>query len=85
MQLVWPSLDHLPGYVAALERGWSADNARGDAAAREELEKIGRDAAAFVAGVVDREAKGGPITLPDGSTVARLPGYRRWLWDGCGF
>jgi predicted acetyltransferase len=24
--------------------------------------------------------------LPDGSQVARLPGYRRWLWDGafCG-
>ena len=33
-----------------------------------------------------REAKGPRITLPDGSSVARLPGYRRWLWDGefCG-
>ena len=29
----------------------------------------------------DREAKAGPITLPDGSQVARLPGYRRWIWD----
>jgi len=26
------------------------------------------------------------VVLPDGSTVARLPGYRQWLWDGdfCG-
>jgi len=34
----------------------------------------------------DREAKGPPVTLPDGSTVRRLPGFRRWLWDGefCG-
>jgi predicted acetyltransferase len=22
------------------------------------------------------------VTLPDGSTVPRLPGFRRWLWDG---
>jgi predicted acetyltransferase len=34
----------------------------------------------------DLEAKGPPVTLPDGSTVKRLPGFRRWLWDGefCG-
>ena len=34
----------------------------------------------------DREAKGSPITLPDGTKVKRLPGFRRWLWDGefCG-
>ncbi len=34
----------------------------------------------------DRAAAGAPITLPDGSQVPRLPGYRRWLWDGefCG-
>ena len=34
----------------------------------------------------DREAKGGPITLPDGTQVARLPGFVRWMWDGefCG-
>ena len=42
--------------------------------------------AAFVASCDDREAKRGPITLPDGSQVPRLPGYRRWMWDGafCG-
>jgi predicted acetyltransferase len=86
MQLVWPSQEYLPSYKAALERGWSADNVRGQVAAQEELDKIEEDAAAFLASLVDREAKGPRITLPDGSSVARLPGYRRWLWDGefCG-
>ena len=86
MQLVWPAGEYLSSYVSALERGWSADNVRGAAAAREELEKIAHDPARFFAELVDREASGPPITLPDGSTVPRLPGYHRWLWDGefCG-
>jgi predicted acetyltransferase len=86
LELVKPALGFVSEYKAALERGWSADNARGAAAAREELDKIATDPAAFVAQLDDPEAKGGPITLPDGSTVPRLPGFRRWLWDGafCG-
>ncbi|MEO8005453.1 MAG: GNAT family N-acetyltransferase [Betaproteobacteria bacterium] len=85
-ELVWPAAAYLPSYVAALTRGWSPDNIRGAAAAREELDLIAGDPDAFVAGLVDREAKGPPVTLPDGSQVARLPGYRRWVWDGefCG-
>jgi hypothetical protein len=35
MQLVHLGPEHLAGYVAALERGWSADNERGIEAARE--------------------------------------------------
>ncbi len=86
LQLVKPALEFLPEYKAALERGWSADNVREDAAAREELQKIATDPAAFVAALDDPQAKGGPIKLPDGSTVPRLPGFRRWMWDGafCG-
>jgi predicted acetyltransferase len=86
MQLVWPSAEHLSSYFAALRRGWSADNVRGSVAAAEELERIAEDPAAFLASMVDREARGGPVTLPDGSTVKRIPGFRRWMWDGefCG-
>ena len=86
MKLVVPSLVHLDGYADALRRGWSPDNVRLEEAAREELAEIARDPAAFVASLDDREAKGPPIKLPDGSKVARLPGYRRWMWDGefCG-
>ena len=86
MELVWPAQGYLASYVNALERGWSGDNVRGLAATKEELEEIARDPAAFIAGLVDREAKGPPIELPDGSKAQRLPGYRRWMWDGefCG-
>ena len=83
--LVWPTLEHLPSYVAALERDWSPDTLRPEAA-REELEQIAADPAAFVAAQVDREGAGPPVTLPDGTKMKRLPGYRRWIWDGefCG-
>lgn len=86
LRIVVPAPDHLPGYVAALRQGWSPDNVRGKPAADEELSKIDRDSTAFLGSLVDREAKGEPITLRDGSVVARLPGYRHWLWDGefCG-
>src|SRR5207248_7279025 len=81
MKLVWPSREYLPSYVAALERGWSPDNVRGAAAARDELARIAADANAFLASLVDKEAMGDPVTLPDGTKVPRLPGYRRWMWD----
>ena len=86
MQLEIPSLFRLDAYADALRRGWSPDNVRLDEAAREELEWIAEDPAGFVARLDDREAKAGPVTLPDGSQVPRLPGYRRWMWDGafCG-
>lgn len=86
MQLVRPSSEYLPGFINALERGWSPDNVRGAAAAREQLDSIGCDAEAFLNSLDDVDAKGDPVKLPDGSTVQRLPGYHRWMWDGefCG-
>lgn len=81
LELVRPKVSHLPGYVNALERGWSPDNVRGLAAAEEEVAQIRQDAEGFVARLTDREAKGPPVLLPDGSSFPRLPGYRLWLWD----
>ena len=81
MQLVSPSLDRLPSYVAALKRGWSPDNIKGAAASIEELAHIEKDPRSFVESLTDRQAKGPPIVLPDGSNAARLPGFRLWLWD----
>lgn len=85
MHLVWPAADHLSSYLAALKTGWSADNTRPEAAA-EELERIAKDPTAFLARLVDREAKGDPVKLPDGSFAKRIPGFSRWIWDGefCG-
>jgi predicted acetyltransferase len=86
MELVRPTMAHLPSYVAALERGWSADTARSEIAVREELAAIERDAPQFVAFLTDREAAGPPYTLPTGVKVPRVPGFLLWMWDGefCG-
>lgn len=80
--LVTPVLERLPAYVDALERGWSPDNIRGDAARLEILERIRQDAALFVARQTNPQALGGPVTLPDGSSAERLPGRTFWIFDG---
>ena len=80
MQLVRPGPEHLSGYVAALERGWSADNERGVEAAREELARIQADAAAFLASMEDREAK----VLPSLFQTVRRPSASRASGAGSG-
>ena len=86
MKLVWPSLEYptqlrrCPGArLVARQRAWPDRR-------QEERARIAADANAFLSSLVDREATGDPITLLDGTKVPRLPGYRRWLWDGefCG-
>ena len=80
VRLLWPSAELLGEYAAALRRGWSPDTLRAEAA-QEELDEIVAEPAAFLAEQVDREGAGPPVTLPDGTKAARLPGYRRWIWD----
>ncbi|MEO0915479.1 MAG: GNAT family N-acetyltransferase [Pseudomonadota bacterium] len=80
--LFTPSAELLPDYSAALERKWSPNNLRPEAWA-EQLEQIQKDPARFLAGQSDRAAEGPPVALPDGSTVPRLPSFRRWIFkDG---
>ena len=81
MELVVPSLARLPAYADALRRGFWSDNIRREESAREELAMIAANPADFVASLDDPEASRPPITLPDGNTVPRLPGFRRWMWD----
>ena len=85
-EIVRPVAEHLSSYVAALERGWSPDNVRLDVARREELAAIAEDSVGFLARLDDPEARGGPLPALDGTLMERLPGYRRWMWDGefCG-
>lgn len=85
MDLVWPNIDALESYAGALRRGWSPDTMRPETSG-EQLAAIDRDPVAFVASLVDREAAGGSIPLPDGSFGQRLPGFHKWMWDGefCG-
>lgn len=86
MDLVWPAVEHLASYTEALGRGWSPDNTRGETTRLEQLHWIAGNPAGFLASLVDLEAAGAPIVFPDGTTLPRLPGYRRWMWDGefCG-
>lgn len=79
--LLKPAAEHLEAYVAALKRGWSPDNVR-DETRIEQLAQIASEPQAFLDSLDDREAKSGPIRLADGSFVPRLPGFRRWIWDG---
>jgi predicted acetyltransferase len=85
MDLCWPTERELPSYVSALESGWSP-NTMDDGAGRAELAAIAADPVAFLRSLVDLDATGGPIPLPDGTFAERLPGYRKWMWDGefCG-
>ncbi|WP_435464656.1 GNAT family N-acetyltransferase [Variovorax sp. ZT5P49] len=85
MELVWPAKAYLPSYVSALNRGWARDETRPESGS-EERAAIKANADRFLASLVDREANGGRIVMPDGSKVRRLPGYKCWMWDGefCG-
>ena len=85
MELVWPTAEYLPSYLRALRQGWSPDNTRPEAS-HEQILQIEHEPDVFLASQVDVDGKGPSVTLPDGSTVPRLPGYHRWMWDGefCG-
>ncbi|MDP9094628.1 MAG: GNAT family N-acetyltransferase [Actinomycetota bacterium] len=81
MELIRPSEVYLDSYVRALRRGWSPDNTPPHVA-DEQLRQIEENPQAFFALMDDRDGAGPPITLPDGSTASRLPGFRLWMWDG---
>lgn len=85
MELVRPAAAYLRSYCEALQRGWSPNNLRPQAA-EEELAAIRHDPDAFFRQIVNFEGGGAGVKLPDGSIVPRLPGYRKWMWDGefCG-
>jgi predicted acetyltransferase len=82
VELVEPSLEQLPGYVAALHAGWSPNTTRD--VSSEQLAAIRNDAGAFLRDLVRQH--GGTVILSDGSEVPRLPGRVFWIWDGsfCG-
>lgn len=85
MQLIIPSLQYIESYAQALSRGWSPNNMRAEQAL-EELQKIKTNSMVFLASLDSTKVTGEPVTMPNGSQFPRLPGYRRWMWDGefCG-
>jgi predicted acetyltransferase len=81
LRLVAPNEAMLPGYAAALERGWSPSTVRD--VAPEQLAALRHDAAAFLRDLVDER---GIAKQPDGSEKPRIPFRVFWLADGdfCG-
>jgi len=78
IKLVEPGLDFLPGYMDALEAGWSPSTIRD--VSGEQLAAIRLDAGAFLRDLTQREGDA-TVTLKDGTVVPRLPGRVFWLWD----
>ena len=81
VSLIRPGPAHLERYRDALQRGWSADNVRGKAAADEELALLAADPESYYRRSVDPVGEG-LVTLPDGSQVQRLPWRRYWVFAG---
>lgn len=79
--LVAPATDYLPSYVDALQRGYSPSSNHPERRL-EELSAIEADPQAFLHALNDPHANTTPLRMRDGSTVPRLPGFRRWMWDG---
>ncbi|MGA8575430.1 MAG: GNAT family N-acetyltransferase [Candidatus Cybelea sp.] len=79
--LIKAAQEYLAAYADALERGWSPSTEH-DEARFHELHAILHDPGTFLKRFDDRAAEAGPVRLPDGSLVPRLPGFRRWIWDG---
>ncbi len=85
MELRWPNHELLEHYLAALERGWSPSSSRPDER-HKQIQAIKSDPHGFLANDINLDGTAPPIELPDGTTVPRIPGYRKWIWDGefCG-
>ena len=81
MELIRPRTEHLDSYLDALRRGWSpnTEHVGFDQAA---IDRVVGDPDRFLALCDDPQGAGDPIELPDGTTVPRLPGVTRWMWDG---
>jgi predicted acetyltransferase len=81
LRLVPPNLDLMPGYVAALEAGWSPSTTRDVSGEQLALYRQGR--AKLIAALT---RQGGTIALDDGTRAKRLPNRVLWLDDGefCG-
>lgn len=58
MKLVTAFLAGLASYVQTLQRGWSADNARGALAGQEEWKKIANNAGAILALQIEQNGNG---------------------------
>lgn len=80
MELIVPTLEHLPGYLDAVRRGWMGDRILfGTPEAL--LALADRDPQLAIDRFRDRSTEG-LLYYQDGTTAPRLPALFRWMWDG---
>jgi predicted acetyltransferase len=79
--LAAPSLEKMPYYVDALQRGWSPNTTRDVSAEQLALHRQGP--AVLLAELTRQD---GTFLQPDGRRTPRLPSRVFWIWDGafCG-
>ena len=63
MIMLKPSIERIPDYVSALQRRWSLDNLRREAA-QEHIARASKNTASFVSNPDNPTANAGPETLP---------------------
>lgn len=86
MEIVRPEARYLESFKMALFEAISLGTIAHLEEAQRDLLEIETSPESFLAKQDDPNALGGDIKLSDGSLVARLPGFTRWMWDGqvCG-
>lgn len=85
MDLVRPEIKFYQSFVDGIRRAALLNDSFFQYEARD-LERITADPADFITRQQSLDGGGEPVTLPDGSSVPRLPNVNRWMWDGevCG-
>jgi predicted acetyltransferase len=80
VELVVPTLEHVPAYLHAVRRGWMGDRTLfGSADALLALAE--QDPQVVIDRLADRSTDG-VLFYGDGTTGPRLPALFRWMWDG---
>lgn len=80
MELISPDMEHLPLFVAAMERS-IAEASLETWYAQEQL-RLAREEPELLLTQSNDMVGVGTVRLSDGTEVPRLPGFSRWMWDG---
>jgi predicted acetyltransferase len=79
VELVVPSIKHVPSYLTALENGWTFD-AFFTGGVENAIRLARNSPEVLVETLLGTASK--TVTLPSGDPVPRLPSTMRWMWDG---
>ncbi len=79
MELVIPTIEYVPSYLAALEKGWVFD-AFFTGGHEKAMNLAQRSPELLVDTLLGKVSE--TVSLPSGEPVPRLPSTMLWMWDG---